>query len=70
VAVALGGFAKAVLSSGLIPAGTIDLANVERIAERGLDPSGFSWAVIGMLGAAVVAWLGSGYRCINCDTQK
>lgn len=64
IAVALGGFAKAVMSSGVLTAASGGMPEFSNMFEAG------AWAVGGVVVAGVVASIGSGYRCIACDSQQ
>lgn len=64
IAIALGGFAKAVLSSGVLSASNGNILDGSGIFEAG------AWAIGGIVVASVVASIGRGYRCIACDSQQ
>src|SRR5438045_9694058 len=66
-AVGLGGFAMAVLNSGVLDAmnSTMDPANAKTFATSGLDISDGRWAVNDMIATYVVTRQGQGYRCIT-----
>lgn len=64
IAIALGGFAKAVMSSGVLSAETGHMPDFSNIFEAG------AWAIGGVVIAGIVASIGRGYRCIACDSQQ
>lgn len=62
---ALGGIAKAVIGSGLFT--VIDSGRIPALYSV---VSHASWAIGGIVIAAIVLAIGHGYRCIACDTQQ
>jgi hypothetical protein len=64
IAVALGGIAKAVVSSGVLAAVNGGIPHPTNVLEAGV------WAVGGIVVAGIVAFIGHGYRCIGCDSPR
>jgi hypothetical protein len=64
VAVALGGFAEAVMSSGMLTASNAHIPDPSNLAVAG------AWALGGIVVAGIVAAAGSGRRCIACDARQ
>lgn len=64
IAVALGGFAKAVMTSGVLSVSNGDMPDISNIYGAG------AWAIGGIVVAGIVASFGRGYRCIACDSQQ
>lgn len=64
LAVALGGIAEAVLSSGVLTASNAHVPDPSVLVQAG------AWAMGGFIVAGIVATVGRGYRCIACDAQQ
>jgi hypothetical protein len=64
VAVALGGFAEAIMSSGMLTAANAHIPDPSNLVMAG------AWALGGLIGAGIVATVGSGHRCIACDAKQ
>ncbi|TDP94812.1 hypothetical protein [Labedaea rhizosphaerae] len=63
-AVALGGIAKAVVSSGVLTASNAHIPDQSQLVLAG------AWAIGGILVAGIIATVASGHRCIACDTKQ
>ena len=63
-AIALGGIAKAVMSSGVIGVSNSNMPDASNIFEAG------AWAVGGIFIAGIIAVVASGHRCIRCDAHQ
>lgn len=63
-AVALGGIAKAVVSSGMLTASNAHIPEPSNLVLAG------AWAVGGIIVAGIIATVTSGHRCIACDAKQ
>lgn len=63
-AVALGGIAEAVLSSGMLTASNAHIPEASQLIQAG------AFAIGGIVVAGIIATVTSGHRCIACDAKQ